>query len=321
VISWGDSRRQLLSVTREFGVALQTLLRAHLPWYDFLPVPSEDELRAVLLPWKIRDSIEVRRRLLRGERGQVTYGPLAGVFDADFVGTQMLAHAGRVMVAVRVEPVEINDELRSWLWGHLKPHPIGDISVCSLGAEGADLDEPDLGDDTLIGDALRSLMVSYSLDPPAQRLWLRKRWHALQQRAYQLQVQMAGDRALDPALCAMVAGEVAGPGTLTAEFAWPNPDRVVAGGADWVRVRPGFRLGVDPSASMRRISAMRLAEDNLRYVLFRSLCAEARCGCAPRLGDSCAFERLADLGEVTRIFGLPSTSPWRPLELEWFHAR
>lgn len=119
---------------------------------------------------------------------------------------------------------------------------------------------------------------------------------ALGRRAFDRRIQLASAAPLGDSLAATAAGEFGGPGRLTAQATWQDPTLPLASGAELVRPRstPAHPGGPTEYA---------LALDNLRTL-----------GVSP-WGDAhghAAIEgrRMADLGEMARIFALPTTAPW-----------
>ncbi|MFI5274302.1 MAG: type IV secretory system conjugative DNA transfer family protein, partial [Ktedonobacterales bacterium] len=98
-----------------------------------------------------------------------------------------------------------------------------------------------------------------------------------------------------------LAGEVGGPGQLTAEAAWQDPTLPLAGGARPRRPRSSHAPG-------KAKSEFTLACENFERLGFAPWGEETAAACPPEL--AC----LADLGEATRLFALPAAAPWLPLQ-------
>ena len=110
------------------------------------------------------------------------------------------------------------------------------------------------------GDVSRVEALSAGLDDLAAEHWLLQRLASVRQRPFQLRIQAASAARLRDDFLLSLAGEVGGPGRLTAKAAWQTPALPLAAGAQVVRPRTAQSLSRREACAALAALAARDAE-------------------------------------------------------------
>jgi hypothetical protein len=280
--AWDGDAALLRDQGRQFGGELQQLLSNTLPAYRFAPLTQVKQLTTALQPFVVADTGEIRQRV-PDMAGEVALPlPLLGIPDADMIIEMLLRQPAPTLLTFTLEPTTLT--------------PLSPLTLLAPA--------PPAGPDSGVGAIRRHEMgselptmdvLTRAYEAATNQRWQAQHLSALHQRAFRLRVQLAGAAPLSDALIATLVGEVGGPGRLTAETTWQEPSLPLAGGAVWARPR-----SIVPRGQQRHEAS--LALDNLRMLGFAPWDLPA---------DLCG---LADLGEATRLFALPLTAPWLPMQ-------
>jgi hypothetical protein len=153
----------------------------------------------------------------------------------------------------------------------------------------------------LFGEQLSVQALTRVHEDRSMLRWQAQHLAALRQRAFRLRIQIASAGEISDALVATLVGEVGGPGRLTADAAWQDPTLPLAGGAEWVRPRSARLRG-------KSQSEFATAVGNWRTLGFQPW------GEAMTAASVAGLSFLADLGEATRLFALPTAATWLPAQ-------
>lgn len=272
---WRGDRATMQARARDFSREVGQLLGATLADYYFVPVRDPDEVAALLAPFPVAETLEIRQK--PGPDGKLPE-IFGGLPDADALVALMCRQPTATLLAVCVAPVE------------------PEVALDQLTATAESDPEPLIGttwaqpsEDRRASSLAPRLEAEYSL-----RRWQALRLAAFHRHIFRLRAQLASAGRLSEALVGMAVGEIGGPSRLLVHNAWQSPASLVAGSAAAVRPR-NTHVRTDDAASETG-----LAQANLAQLGF------APWGVAP--GAASPF--LVDLGEAARVFPLPVKAAW-----------
>ena len=242
---------------REFAATLQSLLGATLPSYRFEPLCSQDEVARALAPFPLRDTAEVRRRVLDSMHATGTPVPLLGLPDADELVELMLRQDAPLALAFCVAPAT---SVAPLVAAHAFPLQAAHEAMYET------LHEATVGAvaRSAAGGASRVEALSAGLDDLAAEHWLLQRLASVRQRPFQLRIQAASAARLRDDFLLSLAGEVGGPGRLTAKAAWQTPTLPLAAGAQVVRPRTAQSPRREARAALATLAARDAESENVQ---------------------------------------------------------
>lgn len=306
-VSRGLGAAGLRDEAKEYAEALRSLLASTLRCYRFAPLTQRDEVAWALSPFAVRDTVEIRRRMVDSPHSGRGPLPLEGLPDADELVEMMLGQDAPIAVSICVSPV-----------------PGGS----SLFTESVVPTESTVPEATARAVVRREQGGSPSIETLTQRFedlaaqqWYVERLASVRQRPFHLRVQAASTGRLRDDFLLSLSGEIGGPGRFTAKVAWQTPSHPVAGGARCVRPRSSARISHDEAAAAlarRSDGATPPApgSESESSIAARNF---ARLGFAPWGSDTlpgpeAGITALSDLGEVSRLLALPLTAQWLPAQ-------
>ncbi len=278
---WHVAPTALRRRAQQLADEVEQLLEATLPHFLFIPVTQSAAVKAILAPFAIRDTAEVRHRALDTGNGDPLLLSWLGALDAEATLDVMLRQSEPTMLSLCISPTSAD---QSWDEGSLVP--------ASLGAS--------------VNPALRQIMGdSHSSAAQTETALYLREWQqqlrvrrslALSLASFRLRIQLSGAGHIGENLIATLTREVGGPGLLTAEAAWQSPTLPLADGATSLRPRSVKLPG-------QRESEFAIACANATTMTFIPW-GFAKGQTEPPF--------LAHLGEVACLFALPDIGRWLP---------
>lgn len=275
---WSIAPAALRRRARERADEMEQLIEATLPEFSFTRVAESATVKAILTPFTIRDTFEVRRRYLDVLDGDPLLLPWQGATDIEEVLDVMLRQSAPTMLSLCLTPASIDP---SWDEGSLVPAHLGASANPALRQ--------------IMGDAATQAETALILREWQQQMRVRRSL-ALSMASFRLRIQISGADRIGENLTATLTREVGGPGALTAEAAWHTPTLPLADGA--ISVRPRSARLPDEEES-----EFAIARDNVTTLGFRPWGAEE--------GQTEPLF-LAHMGEAACLFALPDVGRWLP---------
>lgn len=288
---WSRSNAALRNKAVRRAIDTAALLESTIPEYLFLPVKEVAELKRSLVPFTIRDTIEVRRRSLDVPGMGMLPLPLQGTMDLESVLDLMARQSSPIMLSLCIAPCCTVEETNMSGETCQKYNDVG--SPMDGGHLPTAVPTSRLAEDQRVFFPKADCDAAGVLDSANvvfQETWLQPQLLALHMASFLLRIQMSSSTHLAESIVATVTREVGGPSRLTAEAAWQMPMLPVAGGADWARPRSARTRG-------QRQSEFAIACSNQATLEFVPW------------GDRCL---RANLGEVACSYALPATGKWLP---------
>ncbi len=269
---WRLEGDRLRDQARRFSDDLATLIFTTFTDHQFRPVTDEHDLRAIIAPFAIGDTAEIRRASVLPYGIPIVFG---GVPDSETLVDVLLEQAEPALLAMTIEPTDL-DRIYNTL----------DENMLLPDTEAVN---PDHVISMLPEERIASALQERRPDITKQPAFI-QRVQSLRTHAYLIRIQAASRGALNPALMATLNTEFGGPSKALAQTAWHSS--VNPGASTTAIVRPHTASESDGVSEFDR------AARNLTGLAF-DLWQSDR-----------ASDYLCDLGEAARLLPLPTAAHW-----------